>query len=70
MHKAAFQVNAYWFPDTYLAIANYFETEGVSWNNGDPKAALGVDFSNASGYRELLTKITPPERQGGGGCGV
>jgi len=70
MYKAALKVNAYWFPDTYLAIAKYFENRGKSWSKVDPKEALGNGFSSSAGYRKVLQEVTPPARQGGGGCGV
>ncbi|OHA09460.1 MAG: hypothetical protein A3B37_02035 [Candidatus Sungbacteria bacterium RIFCSPLOWO2_01_FULL_59_16] len=70
MYRAALQVNAYWFPDTYLAIAEYLESKGTSWSNADPKEILGYDYSSASGYRRILSEITPQERRGGGSCGI
>ena len=30
MYKYALIVNSYWFPDTYLAIAKYFEKEALN----------------------------------------
>lgn len=48
MYKAALQVNAYWFPDTYLTIAQYLASSGVEWEQADPKELLGVDYSSGS----------------------
>lgn len=73
MYRAALAVNSYWFPDTYLTIAKYNETKGISWDAVDPKEALSANFSSAIGYRQVLNQVTPPERKsggGGGGCGV
>ncbi|OGL87521.1 hypothetical protein A3I40_04285 [Candidatus Uhrbacteria bacterium RIFCSPLOWO2_02_FULL_48_12] len=72
MYRVSLAVNSYWFPDTYLTIAKYMETKGVFWGQVDAKEVLGVNFSSASGYRQVLNQVTPPERQGGGGggCGV
>lgn len=71
MYKAALAVNAFWFPDTYLTIAKYLQTKGVSWNKVAPMVILGVNFSSASGYRQILEQVSPPSRQGsGGGCGI
>lgn len=72
MYRIALAVNAYWFPDTYLTIAKYMETKGVSWEQVDPKEVLGANFSSASGYRQVLNQVTPPERKSGSGegCGV
>jgi len=70
MYKTALQVNAYWFPDTYLNIARYFGEKGIEWKNVDPKEILGYNFSSISGYRNILSEITPIQRSGGQGCGV
>lgn len=71
MYKIALKVNAYWFPDTYLTIAKYFkEKENIDWEKVDPKKALGVDFSSGSGYQSVLSKVSPVQPKGGGGCGV
>ncbi|MCR4323214.1 MAG: hypothetical protein NUV61_03970 [Candidatus Azambacteria bacterium] len=70
MYKTALAVNAYWFPDTYTAIAKYFAKRGVAWANIDPKEALGAAYSSAQGYRQILTEVEPSTPKGGGGCGV
>src|SRR3990167_8349424 len=31
MYKAALAINSYWFPDTYLTLAKYFEQRGVEF---------------------------------------
>ena len=70
MYKTALQVNAYWFPETYLTIAKYFENQGVSWDKVSAKEILGFNYSSGSGYQNLLQKIKPEEIKGGGSCGV
>lgn len=70
MYKIALRVNSYWFPDTYLTIAKYLKEQGTVWENADPKEILGSNFSSGSGFQKIREKVTPPERQGGGGCGV
>ena len=70
MYKTALQVNAYWFPETYLIIAKYFEIQGISWDKVSAKEILGFDYSSGSGYQNLLQKIKPEEIKGGGSCGV
>ena len=70
MYRIALQVNAYWFPDTYLTIAKYLETGGIAWKEADPKEILGARYSSASGYRDILKQVTPPTEKGGGSCGV
>lgn len=71
MYKVALQVNAYWFPETYLTIAKYMKSQGVEWSKVDPKLVLGESFSSASGYRRILVQVEPVQSgSGGGGCGV
>ncbi len=70
MYKAALQVNAYWFPDTYLTIAQYLASKGVGWKEADPKELLGADYSSGSGYRRIKSQFTAPIQKSGGSCGV
>lgn len=70
MYKTALQVNSYWFPDTYLTIAKYFQKREVAWKDVNAKEVLGSLYSSSAGYRQILTEVEPPQRRGGGGCGV
>lgn len=70
MYQIALKVNSYWFPDTYLTIAKYFEQKDIIWDEVNPQEVLGFNYSSASGYKQVLTQVSPPERQSGGGCGV
>jgi hypothetical protein len=70
MYRVALQVNSYWFPDTYLTIAKYFEKKGIAWSAVDPKTVLGANFSSASGYQRVLREVKPLQSQRGPGCGI
>lgn len=70
MYTTALAVNAYWFPDTYTAIAKYFAKRGVAWAQIDPKEALSSTYSSAQGYRQILSEVESSTSKGGGGCGV
>ncbi|HEY4473786.1 MAG: hypothetical protein A3D67_01170 [Candidatus Lloydbacteria bacterium RIFCSPHIGHO2_02_FULL_51_22] len=72
MYQAALAVNSYWFPDTYLAIAQHFENRGTNWSEVSAKEVLGSAYSSASGYQRIRAEIETPQIQdgGGGGCGV
>lgn len=70
MYKTALQVNALWFPDTYLAIAQYLASRGIHWDEADPKEILGADYSSGSGYRRILSHVAVPAQKSGGSCGV
>ena len=37
MYKAALAVNSYWFPETYINLAKYFESQGTPWKKLTPK---------------------------------
>lgn len=69
MYQAALAANSYWFPDTYLAIAKYFEKRGIGWSGVDPKEVLGSAYSSAMGFNQILKEIEPQE-VGGSSCGV
>lgn len=72
MYKAALAVNSYWFPDTYLTLASYFEKQkNIVWDKVDPKEVLGANYSSSSGYRNILQSVDPVSlQQKGGSCGV
>lgn len=70
MYKTALAVNSYWFPDTYLTIAKYFEKRGVKWNKVSPKEVLGSAYSSGQGYQQILSEIEPVKPRAGAGCGI
>lgn len=70
MYAAALAVNSYWFPDTYLTIAQYFKERGISWENVNPKEVLGPAYSSASGFNRILATVNPPPSSGGLSCGI
>jgi len=72
MYKVALQVNAYWFPQTYIDLATYFKEQGQDWDQVDPQVALSQEYSSAQGYQQTRQKIQslPKPQQGGGGCGA
>ncbi|MEK7646784.1 MAG: hypothetical protein AAB378_00210 [Patescibacteria group bacterium] len=70
MYKVALQVNAYWFPDTYLTIAQYLQSQNVAWQNADPQEILGANFSSATGYGKIKAQVAAPAKPSGGSCGA
>lgn len=72
IYDIALKANSYWFPDTYITIADYFETvEDTQWQDVDSKLALGFEFSSGSGYQTVQSKVKPLSGSGGGGgCSV
>lgn len=70
IYKIALQINSHWFPDTYLTIAKYFQTKGISWGQINFQEVLGRDYSSASGYQKILNEVGPFQNRGGQSCGV
>ncbi|MDO8522593.1 MAG: hypothetical protein Q7S08_04940 [bacterium] len=71
MYKAALAVNSYWFPDTYLTIAEYMQNKGIDWKKVSPQEMLGADYSSVAGFRNIASQVSTPSQSGGGnGCGV
>lgn len=70
MYAYALQVNSYWFPDTYLTISKYLQTQGIAWSEVDAREILGLDYSSASGYSKIVSQVEPARGLGGGGCAV
>lgn len=70
MYRYALAVNSFWFPETYLTIARYLDSQGLAWADAAPKEILGYDFSSSAGYQNIAAQVEPVQSQGGGGCGV
>lgn len=71
MYKAALAVNSYWFPGTYLTVAEYMQSKGTDWKKISPKEILGSDYSSNTGYARIISLVPQPQERGGsGGCGV
>ena len=72
MYQTALAVNSYWFPDTYMTIAQYFQKQGIDWKTVAPKDILGENFSSAAGYKRILSQVQPVQsnQSGGSGCGA
>jgi hypothetical protein len=72
IYDLALKINTYWFPDTYITIAQYMEEfRDTSWEDVNPQEMLGNNFSSAAGYSSISSQVKPlPSSGGGGGCGV
>ena len=70
IYKAALALNTYWFPQTYLDIAYFFEENGKDFSKASPKELLSKTFSSADGYSvvsERVGQIPWPSLDGEGG---
>lgn len=73
IYKASLAFNSYWFPQTYLELAYYFQKEdGTAWSDVDAKRALSAEFSSAQGYQAIKKEIgnIPGLAPAGGSCGA
>ena len=69
MWKTALAVNSYWFPDTYLTIATYMKDKGIDWKDVNPQEILGINYSSAQGYKNIVSQVVLP-KQPQSGCGI
>lgn len=73
IYRASLYFNSYWFVQTYMDLAYYFQTnDGLTWDKVDPKKALSAQYSSAQGYQALKKEIgdTPKLQSTGGSCGA
>lgn len=73
IYKTSLALNSYWFPQTYIDLAYYFQTtENVAWNELDAKMLLSAEYSSAPGYQAIKKEIgdIPGTKQRGGSCGA
>lgn len=65
--------NSFWFPDTYVEMAVYFQQqEDKSWDKVDAKTALSRDYSSAAGAQKIRQAVqaVPGIKSQGGSCGA
>lgn len=68
--------NSFWFPQTYLDVANYFQAkEGKNWSQVPGRIVAGQDYSTPQGWQRVrqwlsTNGLLEEAPSGGGGCGV
>ncbi len=65
--------NSFWFPDTYVEMAIYFQQqEGKSWDKVDAQTALSRDYSSSAGAQKIKQAVqgVPGLKSQGGSCGA
>ena len=73
IYKDILAMNSFWFPDTYIEMAIFFQKQqGVAWDKVDPKVALSKDYSSAQGAARINQAIqgVPGIKSRGGSCGA
>ena len=72
IYKNVLKLNSFWFPDSYLVTAVYFQRQGTSWDKVDAKEVLGDKYSSGQGAADIAKKVGPlPSNEViGGSCGA
>ncbi len=73
IYKTVLAFNTYWFPQTYLDTAYYFQQNGRDYSKVSPQELLSKTFSSAMGYQVIQKKVGAikwPALQNGGSCGA
>jgi len=72
IYKEILELNSFWFSDTYLTTAIYFDRQGTSWDRINAKEVLGSKYSSGKGASDIARKVgpIPGKETGGGSCGA
>ena len=73
IYKTALAFNTYWFPQTYLDTALYFQRNGKDYEKVSPLELLSENFSSAMGAQSVSEKVGNvqwPALGSGGSCGA
>jgi hypothetical protein len=73
IYKDILALNSFWFPDTYIEMAVYFQKQqGTTWDKVDPKVALSKDYSSAQGAARINQAVqgVPGIQSRSGSCGA
>lgn len=73
IYQTALAFNSYWFSQTYLDLAYYFQTkENTLWKDVEPQRVLGAAYSSGPGYQAIKKQIgnIPGSASAGGSCGA
>jgi hypothetical protein len=72
IYKNILKLNSFWFPDSYIKIAVYFDRKGTAWDKINAKEVLGREYSSATGAMETSRKVgpLPDETVSAGSCGA
>jgi hypothetical protein len=73
IYETSLAFNSYWFPQTYVDLAYYFQTkENKLWKEVDAKELLSAQYSSSPGYQAIKKEMgnIPGTKSGGGSCGA
>jgi len=73
IYEASLAFNSYWFEQTYVDLAYFFQTEeGTLWTDVDAAKVLSAKYSSAPGYQEIKQQLgnVPGSKSSGSSCGA
>ncbi|MDP2638473.1 MAG: hypothetical protein Q8P26_05435 [Candidatus Levybacteria bacterium] len=72
IYKDLLKLNSFWFPQQYVELAAYFNSQDTKWDKVDAKLALGSQYSSAQGSQQVRQSIqnVPGLNVQQGGCGA
>lgn len=73
IYRASLAFNSYWFPQTYVDLAYYFQTtQNKLWEDVSAKEILSAQYSSSPGYQAIKKEIgdVPGSESRGGSCGA
>lgn len=72
IYKEVLKLNSFWFPDTYIVTAVYFDRAGTPWDKVNAKEVLGNKYSSGQGAADIVKKVgpLPGSENAGGSCGA
>ncbi len=59
IYKNILKLNSFWFADSYITTAVYFDSQGIPWDKVDAKKVLGETYSSAQGASLVSKKVGP-----------
>lgn len=77
IYKDLLAFNSFWFPQTYVEMAAYFQSgkvgnKEIQWKDVDAKLALSAEYSSAKGAQRVQQAVqnVPGIQSQGGSCGT
>ncbi|MBI4089458.1 MAG: hypothetical protein HY424_01985 [Candidatus Levybacteria bacterium] len=72
IYKDLLKLNAFWFPQQYVELAAYLNSQKTDWDKVDAKVALSSQYSSAQGAQQTQQNVQniPGLNIQQGGCGA
>lgn len=72
IYEDLLKLNSFWFPQQYVELAAYFNSQNTDWNKVDSKLALSSQYSSAQGSQKVRQSVqgVPGLNTQQGGCGA